>query len=331
MTVSTRKSSVNRLLLVATTISAIFLLAAACAQGEAIDDAVAPVASETEEAISTGEAPVPAGPEAPAEISEPDESATEVVGGMVEVASTTIESNPGTSTASAASKTVREATSEAVGATSETVRRAADAVGQVATETTTAVDNPAQHLSGLSEEVGTKVAAVAGHGDPARPSKLMRPAGTPSSGMLSSSGESPAPESPASVDTAPHTHGAVQPVGALPRVPIGGMSSSSAQYRGYSSAEPQWPRGLAGLNGIRSTPMSGDIGVRSNDPAPLDGPVPSPGSSGAGAGSTGSSFIPLAALLALLALAVSAALRRFGEAPDFRPPTPFVCALERPG
>ena len=332
MKISTGKFPSIRLALVAATISAAFLFTAACAQGEAVGGAVAPPASVTEGAVSIEETPAPAPPvEAPAETPEP-ESAVEVAGAVVETASTATESNPATSTASAASETVREATSEAVGTTSETVHRAADAVGQVATETTTAVDNRAQHLSGLSEEVGTKVAAVTGHGDPARPSKLAQLAGRPSSGMLSPSGESPVPESPASVDTASHTHSAVQPVGALPRVPIGGMSSSSAQYRGSPGAEPRWPpRALGGLDGIQSTPMSGKAGARSHDPAPLDGPRPAPGSSGAAAGSTGSSFVPLAALLALLALMAPATLRRLREVPASRPPTPFVCALERPG
>jgi len=60
--------------------------------------------------------------------------------------------------------------------------------------------------------------------------------------------------------------------------------------------------------------------------------MPAPVPSGAAAGSTGSFFVPFAALLlALLALAASAILRRLGEVPDFRPPIPFVCALERPG
>jgi hypothetical protein len=48
-------------------------------------------------------------------------------------------------------------------------------------------------------------------------------------------------------------------------------------------------------------------------------------------GNGGISFIPLVALLALLALAALAILRRLGRGADFRPPVPFVCALERPG
>ncbi len=69
----------------------------------------------------------------------------------------------------------------------------------------------------------------------------------------------------------------------------------------------------------------------SNDRAPLDAPISPPGFLGAVAGSSGSIFIPTVALLALLALAAPAICRRLREAPGLRAPTPFVCALERPG
>ncbi len=71
-----------------------------------------------------------------------------------------------------------------------------------------------------------------------------------------------------------------------------------------------------------------------NHHAPLDGnsPKPLPSSpQGEVSGAGGSSFVPIAALLALLALAAPAIFRRLGERADFRAPTPFVCALERPG
>jgi hypothetical protein len=71
---------------------------------------------------------------------------------------------------------------------------------------------------------------------------------------------------------------------------------------------------------------------RSGSPAPLDVPLPAPDLPGAiTSGSGGSFFVPLAALLALLALVAPAVLRRLGKVPDFQAPTPFVCALERPG
>lgn len=75
---------------------------------------------------------------------------------------------------------------------------------------------------------------------------------------------------------------------------------------------------------------------RDNRPAgghtPSHLPPPAPDSPAtAVASSGGTSFVPLAALLALLALAAPATLRRLGRAPDFQVPTRFVCALERPG
>lgn len=86
---------------------------------------------------------------------------------------------------------------------------------------------------------------------------------------------------------------------------------------------------LAGVNAVLSS--AGSVNPFES-PAPADIPPPAPGSPNAVAsGLGGSLFVPLVALLALLALAVPATLRRFGEAADFRAPTPFTCALERPG
>jgi hypothetical protein len=66
--------------------------------------------------------------------------------------------------------------------------------------------------------------------------------------------------------------------------------------------------------------------VSPSDPGPLGSTV---GMTTSGSGA--SFFVPIAALLALLALASPAILRRLRELPDFPAPTPFVCALERPG
>ncbi len=77
----------------------------------------------------------------------------------------------------------------------------------------------------------------------------------------------------------------------------------------------------------------GAVGGHSGDLAPPDGhdPMPSPGSLAAAAsGSGGSSLVPIAALLALLALAAPAILRRLGEGPGLRAPPSFVCALDAP-
>lgn len=103
---------------------------------------------------------------------------------------------------------------------------------------------------------------------------------------------------------------------------VPGVSTSSSPGR------PGMSR--ANLGDVSATPVD----KRLADFAPLDGnaPQPAPGSPQNEAGGAGStSFIPIAALLALLALAAPVICRRLGEAPDLRPQTPFVCALERPG
>jgi hypothetical protein len=67
-------------------------------------------------------------------------------------------------------------------------------------------------------------------------------------------------------------------------------------------------------------------------PAAPNLPLPAPGSPASAVPDAGGpSFVPIVALLALLALVAPAALRRLGGAADFRAPVPFVCALERPG
>jgi hypothetical protein len=67
-------------------------------------------------------------------------------------------------------------------------------------------------------------------------------------------------------------------------------------------------------------------------PTPSETPSPAPESpANAVPDSGGTSFVPIVALLALLALVAPATPRRLGKAADFRAPTPFVCALERPG
>lgn len=68
----------------------------------------------------------------------------------------------------------------------------------------------------------------------------------------------------------------------------------------------------------------------SPDPAaPLPLPAPLSGSASPGGGFT--SFILIAALMALLAIAAPALLRRFIDTGGIGPPVAFVCALERPG
>lgn len=92
---------------------------------------------------------------------------------------------------------------------------------------------------------------------------------------------------------------------------------------------------LAVENSADGVSPSAASGVSAN-PNPLDGddPLPPPLdlSQAAAPGLGGSpSFVPVAGLLALLALAAPATFRRLREMSAFAAPTPFVCALERPG
>jgi hypothetical protein len=89
---------------------------------------------------------------------------------------------------------------------------------------------------------------------------------------------------------------------------------------------------LSGAVARELDPIAGTGGDGNGDPAPSDIPLPTPESpANAIPDSVGPSFVPIAALLALLALAAPAARRRLGRALDLHVPTPFVCALERPG
>jgi len=347
MKTSAGKFPISRLALVAAMIStALLLLTAASAQGEAAGDGLAPLAAVTEssdDAAPTEQEPAPApAPAPPAEVTDTPVE-TQELEGPIESAGAAVESVAAApSQAAAASEPVREAAAEAVHAATGAVSSAAttgaattvvtatgdDAskllgeVGQVTAKAAVTIDDQARQLSGLPLPEGgsakkvADVTGVTGFGDPPQTERLPQPAGTSPSGVLASPGESPLAVSPA-----------VR--GKTPSVNSGG-EAVAASSRGFAGAQLTWLGALESL-GIQPTPGSGATGTRSNDPAPPDGPPPAPGPSGTAAGSTGSFFVPLAALLALLALVAPAVLRRLGEVPAFRPPTPFVCALERPG
>lgn len=95
-------------------------------------------------------------------------------------------------------------------------------------------------------------------------------------------------------------------------------------------------RGAARLPAL-STPhaaalTSSTVKHLGGSPTPSQAPSPAPESpANAVPDSGGTSFVPIVALLALLALVAPATLRRLGKGWDFHAPTPFVCALERPG
>ncbi len=98
-----------------------------------------------------------------------------------------------------------------------------------------------------------------------------------------------------------------------------------------STPAPSLPTGpLAAGDVLSSGPPSG--GSEEHAPVSDASSPPAPEMlSAAASGSGGSTLVPIAALLALLALVAPAISRRLREMADLSPPLPFACALERPG
>jgi hypothetical protein len=120
--------------------------------------------------------------------------------------------------------------------------------------------------------------------------------------------------------------------------PLSPLAKDSGEPGGFEApslvtASGRYLAGLASSMVASAARGDSDPAARHlNDPAPLDGPVPLPGAPTAAVSSSGDAFfVPIASLLALLALVAPAIFRRLREVPNFPAPTPFVCALERPG
>jgi hypothetical protein len=119
--------------------------------------------------------------------------------------------------------------------------------------------------------------------------------------------------------------------------PLSPLAKYSGEPGGFeapslATANGRYLEGLASSTVASAARGGSDPAGHLNDPAPLDGPVPLPGAPAAAVSSSGDAFfVPIAALLALLALVAPAIFRRLREVPNFPAPTPFVCALERPG
>jgi hypothetical protein len=112
-------------------------------------------------------------------------------------------------------------------------------------------------------------------------------------------------------------------------VDVGSMRLEATNSGGIRDKTTQFPttdRVDGGYLGTTANHLSNP------SPAPSRLPLPAPESPGGiETGSGGSFFVPLVALLALLALVAPATFRRRLADADFPPPTLFVCALERPG
>jgi X-X-X-Leu-X-X-Gly heptad repeat protein len=109
------------------------------------------------------------------------------------------------------------------------------------------------------------------------------------------------------------------------------LESAATELSRLSFSGDRWDASGRSLLAPANGGYLGGAVQRSGDRVPAEAPAHAPGSTQAAAGSPATTFIPFVALLALLALAAPAIGRRLGEAPRFRAPVPFVCALERPG
>jgi hypothetical protein len=110
-----------------------------------------------------------------------------------------------------------------------------------------------------------------------------------------------------------------------------GVLSAFAQHRAagffaQQEASPG-PEVAAASAGTGSRAPGEDGREPSLPPTPLSAPGPTTAPGGLG----GSDFIPLVGLMALVALSAPTFRRRSGVTSAFWPPTPFLCAFERPG
>lgn len=225
---------------------------------------------------------------------------------------------------------VDEGTRQSFGATVEGIRQ--DLPGTVANVR----QDVAEEISALSDRLprgpaGTSLSSLLNTANPASAAVMPPSAGPPQTGMNSS------------------RDGALSFLGPLQAslfsswnpIASGGYTNEQLTLSGFGSVEKLGPTShRPGTLGKISSIATGGAGTGINaatpdsrGPAPLDIPLPSsPKSPEAIAPGSGDAFfVPFAALLALLALVAPVSMRRLREAPDFRAPTPFVCALERPG
>lgn len=200
-------------------------------------------------------------------------------------------------------------------------------------------------IADSTAEVATKVAKQASADALAAPAPARR-LGDLLDPLSQMSEEATAPTAPGSIADHPRaippnlapsglalTRNAIAP-GLLPSDALAAQAGESATEKALSSVavDAEAVRQPAGGVANAVAPTGAGGGRPAGGPAPSDLPAPAPESpASAPAGSGGTSFVPIAALLALLALAPPATLRRLGRAPDFQVPTRFVCALERPG
>jgi len=299
------------------------LAAAAAAHGEAIEGVVeAPASTATPEAPAAAEAvqvPVEATP-APPPTPVPEAPVAEEPSGAVSVPSATepveaVHSSPPSPVAAAVERTTKLV--ESAGYDS------AEQIGRTADRLRSVPADPVRQLADPTRQLGDAVARQAQAAVPHLAQATVE--GAADGPLLAIEGL--ARDALAEVESA--TIGGLLTIGWSPAPAAGPGGAETVAAAG--AFDRLGNRG--GEAQLAKAPAAGALLARgAGDPAPSDIPPPAPGSPGAVAsGSGGPIFVPIAALLALLALAAPAVLRRLGRAPDFRPPIPFVCALERPG
>jgi hypothetical protein len=118
-------------------------------------------------------------------------------------------------------------------------------------------------------------------------------------------------------------------------VPLSGpLAPAGAHVSPRSSTASSFPALPVLLSAAGDEAQAGVAAQAASAPRPAAPPSPdrpASGHLGAGSGAGGSIFIPLLGVLALLALVAPRGYRRRTAVRDFPVPTPFVCALERPG
>lgn len=318
------------------------------AEPEAESAPVEPSAVASEEVPAEAEAPVPEEASAP-------ESATEtpVAEAGVEEAAATAAPTPETQPQPEPQSELApaEATSaEVTGLVEETEERVASATGGdvPVPQVTDAVGKPADLGAGIEKTVATVVDSLGG---PTPLETLMPDRSSGFEGLLAADGwAEPTAGSTASTPVLeellpgplaqppePRLPTAIDPPRASAPGGVAVPASESFAHqgaRGMSQASPTaFAPSLPLLRSAGDEARSGAARAASaGQPAvPLSPDRPPSSRLDIGSGTGGSIFVPLLGVLALLALAAPRGYRRRNVVRDFPVPTPFVCALERPG
>jgi hypothetical protein len=250
-----------------------------------------------------------------------------------------VEAAPVNSTVSQAVDVVEEATqevaAETVGPLVDSVDAAAPPVVAEAHQTVAQTHEAVRDLTASTERSLQQAGAKLGD---ASPKSTLTPAAAAGSAPAARGAaekpvdppvsKDPPPSSPLS--PGPRSGEEIEPLRAWATAGDGGLSADRPQI---ATATPTLPLSMTTLE--RGDVLSGGSpNGGTEEPAAVNGggsfQVPEI-LSAAASGLGGSTFVPIAALLALLALVVPAIFRRLREMADLSPPLPFACALERPG